>query len=103
MDRRDGRGERHGGHAALFQGQLAVRHSRGRRPGPSRRPRLPVAGTIRNNAFFLNAAYKRPRALEVNVKSPAAVKSASASIDKKIKELGDWRGKTLAKVRDIIH
>lgn len=29
--------------------------------------------------------------------------SASASIDKRIKELGDWRGKTLAKVRDIIH
>jgi hypothetical protein len=28
---------------------------------------------------------------------------ASASIDQKIKELGDWRGKTLAKVRDIIH
>ena len=24
-------------------------------------------------------------------------------IDQKIKELGDWRGKTLAKVRDIIH
>ena len=37
------------------------------------------------------------------MKSPAAVKSASASLDKKIKELGDWRGKTLAKVRDIIH
>ena len=29
--------------------------------------------------------------------------SASASIDEKIKELGDWRGKTLAKVREIIH
>ena len=29
--------------------------------------------------------------------------SASAAIDQKIKELGDWRGKTLAKVRDIIH
>src|SRR5512140_757525 len=29
--------------------------------------------------------------------------SASASIDQKIKELGDWRGKTLAKVRDLIH
>ena len=29
--------------------------------------------------------------------------SASASIDRKIKELGDWRGKTLAKVREIIH
>jgi hypothetical protein len=29
--------------------------------------------------------------------------SASALIDNKIKELGDWRGKTLAKVRGIIH
>ncbi len=29
--------------------------------------------------------------------------SASASIDEKMKELGDWRGKTLAKVRAIIH
>jgi hypothetical protein len=31
------------------------------------------------------------------------VESASASIDAKIKELGDWRGKTLARVRDIVH
>jgi len=31
------------------------------------------------------------------------MESASAVIDLKIKELGDWRGKTLAKVRDIIH
>ena len=30
------------------------------------------------------------------------MESASASIDAKIKELGDWRGKTLAKVREII-
>ena len=29
--------------------------------------------------------------------------SASSLIDAKIKELGDWRGKTLAKVREIIH
>lgn len=29
--------------------------------------------------------------------------SASASIDAKIIELGDWRGKTLAKVREIVH
>ena len=28
--------------------------------------------------------------------------SASALIDKRIKELGDWRGKTLAKVRKLI-
>lgn len=31
------------------------------------------------------------------------VKSASVSIDERIKELGDWRGKMLAKVREIIH
>ena len=31
------------------------------------------------------------------------MESASASIDDKINELGDWRGKTLARVREIIH
>ena len=31
------------------------------------------------------------------------VESASALIDEKIKELGDWRGRMLAKVRGIIH
>src|SRR5215471_16593382 len=31
------------------------------------------------------------------------MESASASIDQKIKELGDWRGKALAKVREVIH
>ena len=37
------------------------------------------------------------------MKKPDRVESASASIDQKIKDLGDWRGKTLAKVREIIH
>ena len=37
------------------------------------------------------------------MKKPVAVESASALLDEKIKELGDWRGKTLAKVRAIIH
>jgi hypothetical protein len=37
------------------------------------------------------------------MKRPVAVESASALIDEKIKELGDWRGKTLAKVREIIY
>ena len=37
------------------------------------------------------------------MKRPVPVESASAFIDEKIKELGDWRGKTLAKVREIIH
>jgi hypothetical protein len=37
------------------------------------------------------------------MKKPAPVESASALIDEKIKELADWRGKTLARVREIIH
>jgi len=37
------------------------------------------------------------------VKKAVPVESASAFIDQKIRELGDWRGKMLAKVRDIIH
>ena len=37
------------------------------------------------------------------MKKPVPPESASAFIDAKIKELGDWRGKTLAKVREIIH
>jgi hypothetical protein len=37
------------------------------------------------------------------MKKPIPVESASAFIDAKINELGDWRGKTLAKVRAIIH
>jgi hypothetical protein len=36
------------------------------------------------------------------MKKPIPVESASAWIDDRIKELGDWRGKTLAKVREII-
>src|SRR6202521_1722091 len=44
----------------------------------------------------------------MNMKRPVPVESASAFIasgliDAKIKELGDWRAKTLAKVRTIIH
>jgi hypothetical protein len=41
--------------------------------------------------------------LELNMKKPVPVESASALFDEKIYELGDWRGKTLAKVREIIH
>jgi hypothetical protein len=37
------------------------------------------------------------------MKKPTPVESASAFIDERINELGDWRGKTLAKVRAIIH
>src|SRR5580704_447337 len=37
------------------------------------------------------------------MKRAATTESASAFIDAKINELGDWRGKMLAKVRAIIH
>src|SRR5262249_41243633 len=40
---------------------------------------------------------------EVHMKKSVSVESASALIDGKIKELGGWRGKVLAKVRDVIH
>ncbi len=36
------------------------------------------------------------------MKKPVAAPSASAVIDARIEELGDWRGKTLARVRAII-
>jgi hypothetical protein len=37
------------------------------------------------------------------MKRPVPGESASVLIDEKINELGDWRGKTLAKVRELIH
>jgi hypothetical protein len=37
------------------------------------------------------------------MKNPVSTESASALIDDRIRELGDWRGKTLEKVRDLIH
>ena len=49
------------------------------------------------------SAAKLIRELELDMKRPVAMESASGLIDEKIKELGDWRGKTLAKVREIIH
>jgi hypothetical protein len=41
--------------------------------------------------------------VELNMKRPVPAESASAYIDAKINELGDWRGKTLAKAREVIH
>src|SRR6201998_23202 len=43
------------------------------------------------------------REFELYMTRAVPVESASAFIDQKIKELGDWRGKTLAKVRGILH
>ena len=37
------------------------------------------------------------------MKKPIPLESASAFIDEKIEQLGDWRGQTLAHVRQLIH
>ena len=39
---------------------------------------------------------------ELCMKKPVPADSASALIDQRIRELGDWRGTTLAKVREVI-
>jgi len=39
----------------------------------------------------------------VRMKTAESKQSASAMIDARIKELGDWRGKMLAKIRALIH
>jgi hypothetical protein len=39
----------------------------------------------------------------MNMNKPPIEESASASINQRIQELGDWRGKILAKVRELIH
>ena len=41
--------------------------------------------------------------MDLYMKETVPVESASAVIDSRINELGDWRGKMLAKVREIIH
>ena len=42
------------------------------------------------------------RELEQYMNKPVPAESAAALIDERIKELKDWRGKTLARVREIV-
>jgi hypothetical protein len=64
----------------------------------SNQKRLPLA-----KVAGYAGAVKLAARIGAAMKRPVPVDSASASIDEKIKELRDWRGKTLAKVREIIH
>lgn len=41
--------------------------------------------------------------MKKNTAAPESVQSASAQIDGRIRELGDWRGQMLARVRALIH
>jgi hypothetical protein len=52
---------------------------------------------------FVSPAPQNVRRLELNMKNNAIPQSASALIDGRIKELGDWRGKMLARIRELIH
>jgi hypothetical protein len=51
----------------------------------------------------MKAQFENVSELELCMKRDVHAESASAFIDEKIKELGDWRGKAFAKVRAIIH
>jgi hypothetical protein len=44
----------------------------------------------------------KPNQGEAKKDGPVAGEAASALIDKRIAELGDWRGKTLARVRQLV-
>jgi hypothetical protein len=51
-------------------------------------------------------AQREARQLKGNIMKEGTISRSQSPprlIDARIKELGDWRGKTLAKVRDIIH
>jgi hypothetical protein len=58
---------------------------------------------LRRLQVALSAAELGARVGAVHENARPLVESASALIDEKIGEPGDWRGKTLAKVRGIIH
>lgn len=50
----------------------------------------------------MKASIAAKKSVPVKSASSSAKKSAAASIDKKIKETGDWREQTLARMREII-
>ncbi len=63
---------------------------------------VPVSHPTKPTSGFMGAPVSHPAKPTAGFVG-APVESASAFIDEKIKELGDWRGKTLAKVREIVH
>src|ERR1700761_3892276 len=85
-------------------------HQRGRSGNEEVYGRVGTHGGVRARlAFFerdvlVRAAVCRQVAQgATHMKRPVAAESASRLIDERIKELGDWRGRMLAKVRAIVH
>ena len=58
---------------------------------------------VRRTRRCAQLKYVRELELYMKAKRSVPMESASAFIDEKINELGDWRGRTLARVRKIIH
>jgi hypothetical protein len=61
--------------------------------------------TVRYDGCDIDPRADAERFMEMKRKraaKPAGAQSASRLIDRKIRELGDWRGKTLSRVRTII-
>jgi hypothetical protein len=64
-----------------------------------RNQQFPLAEFARNAVRSRLGCENGSRAMKKNI----PVESAAVLIDERIAELGDWRGKMLAKVRDVIH
>ena len=64
-------------------------------------PASPLAGSTAEVAGWAECS-RTDLLMERSMTKPVPAESAVARIDEKIRELGDWRGKTLAKVRRII-
>ncbi len=57
----------------------------------------------RESESHTDPAFRRKESQMTTDNKNAANKSPSEAIDERIKELGDWRGRTLARVRQLIH
>ncbi len=67
--------------------------------------RLFVVAVIPNAGFFADEGRQANQVMGQNMKSKSTPNNedASAQITKRIEDLGDWRGETLAHVRQLIH
>src|SRR5690242_968065 len=62
-----------------------------------------MPSTRSSSASRCRAGERSAERWEVDMKKPVTAENASARIDERIEELGDWRGKTLARMRKLIH
>ena len=85
-------------HPQTFRTAGCIGSYRGTSSGLKLRPTYPPVDGDLELAVVMDSTQ-----LELYMERSIPMESASAFIDEKIKQLGDWRGKTLARVRAIIH